>query len=77
MDKASANPLLVSLFFIARCLVPLIIMLGISYLLKKLGLIAEPPKPPPEYDDWTIDLGGVTVEENAENSEGDLAHGNT
>ena len=50
MDKVNANPLLVSLFFVARCLVPLMIMLGITYLLKKLGLIYESPKPPPEWN---------------------------
>jgi hypothetical protein len=50
-DSASTNPLLVSLFFVVRCIIPLAIMLGISYLLKRLGLIAEPPKPPPDWDD--------------------------
>lgn len=46
MDEVSTNPLIVPLFFIIRCLVPLIILLGISYLLKRLGVIAESPKPP-------------------------------
>jgi hypothetical protein len=69
MDKASANPLLVSLFFVARCLVPLVIMLGFSYLLKRLGLIAEAPEPPPDYEN---DNG-----EQNQNEEGGLAHGNT
>ena len=70
MDKASANPLLISLFFVARCLVPLVIMLGISYLLKRLGLVAEAPKPPPDYEDGN-------GEQNQNNEEGGLAHGNT
>jgi hypothetical protein len=66
MDKASANPLLVSLFFVVRCVVPLLIMLGISYLLKKFGLIAEPPPPPPEY---------LSENDTNNNEEGGLVHG--
>lgn len=75
MGKADANPLLVSLFFVARCLVPLFLMLGISYLLKKLGLIAEPPQPPPGYEDENNEGGPLQSSE--ETVEGDLAHGNT
>ncbi len=41
------SPIVVALLFAVRCLVPLLIMLGVSYLLKRLGLIAEPPAPPP------------------------------
>ena len=54
-DTSSTNPLFISLFFIVRCLVPLVIMLGISYLLKRLGLIADPPKPPPDWDNGDAD----------------------
>ena len=71
MDKASASPLYVSLFFVLRCVVPLILLLGFSYLLKRLGLIAEPPPPPPEYrnsDDFQNHLS---------NDEGGLVHGKT
>ena len=63
MQETATNPLWVSLICVARCLVPLLILIGISYLLKRLGLIAEPPKPPPEPKD-----------ENNHN-EGGLAHG--
>lgn len=49
-ETSGSNPIFVGLFFFARCVVPLAIMLGISYLLKRLGLIAEPPKPPPGWD---------------------------
>jgi hypothetical protein len=49
-ETNSTSPLLVGLFFIIRCIVPLAIMLGISYLLKRLGLIAEPPKPPADWN---------------------------
>ncbi|MBN1147381.1 MAG: hypothetical protein JXA78_08995 [Anaerolineales bacterium] len=69
MDKASANPLLVSLFFVARCLVPLVIMLGFSYLLKRLGLVAEAPKPPPDYEEGNGDR-------NQNNEEGGPTHAN-
>jgi hypothetical protein len=43
MDDSGANPLVVALLFLVRCLVPLALMLGISYLLRRLGLITEPP----------------------------------
>jgi hypothetical protein len=32
--------------FLARLAIPVVIMLGISYLLKRLGLIKEPPPSP-------------------------------
>ena len=65
MEKA--NPFLVSLICVVRCLVPLLIMLGVSYLLKKLGLIAESPKPPPESPN--------NVNDHPNPGEGGLAHG--
>jgi len=42
-------------------------MLGVSYLLKKLGLIAESPKPPPESPN--------NVNDHPNPGEGGLAHG--
>ncbi|MCJ7529968.1 MAG: hypothetical protein MUO64_02905 [Anaerolineales bacterium] len=66
MDDVSANPLIIALLAVLRCLIPLLIMLGISYLLKLFGLIKEPPKAPAEPD----------IEENDSNNlEGDQAHG--
>jgi hypothetical protein len=67
MDKTVVSSIFVTLLFILRCLVPLIIMLGISYLLRRFGLIAEPPQPPEEK----------TENENDHhvNGEGGLAHG--
>ena len=44
MDETTANPIYLAVMFVLRCLVPLAIMLGISYLLRRLGLIAEQPK---------------------------------
>jgi hypothetical protein len=67
MENASANPIIVALLCLLRCLVPLIIMLGFSYLLKRLGLIAETPKRPEE----------LSEKDNPNNEKGDLAHGNT
>lgn len=51
MDDVAANPVIIGLMFLARCLVPLIIMLGISYLLRRFGLIKEPPPPPSSYEE--------------------------
>lgn len=53
MDKV--DPVIIALMFVARCLVPLLIMLGISYLLKRLGFIQEPPPPPRDRN------GGTTL----------------
>jgi hypothetical protein len=47
----TANPVFVAFLFILRCLVPLAILFGISYLLHRLGLVAtESPEPPEEED---------------------------
>lgn len=69
MDKSTANPLLVGLFFTLRCLVPLLVMLGISYLLRKLGLIQPPTQPPADWDNQNNN----TENGNHDNS-GSLAH---
>jgi hypothetical protein len=42
MEHANPNPIFIGLLFILRCAVPLGVLLGISYLLRRLGLI-EPP----------------------------------
>ncbi len=66
MENTDANPILIIFLFIIRCLVPVLLMLGISYLLKRLGLIAEPPPSPHETSD----------RENTNIGKGDSAHGN-
>jgi len=48
MGDATANPVFVALICIARCLVPLILLFGISYLLRRFGVIAKPTPPPEE-----------------------------
>jgi hypothetical protein len=47
MDEPAANPLIVALLFALRCLLPLAIMLGVSYLLRRWGWLSEPKAPPP------------------------------
>jgi hypothetical protein len=59
------NPIIIFLMFIGRCLVPLFLMLGISYVLHRLGLIKEPPVPPPPWRE----NGG-----NSFSSGGEIAH---
>ncbi len=49
MGEATANPVYIALLCIARCLVPLVILFAISYLLRRLGVIAKPAPPPEEY----------------------------
>jgi len=70
MDKATANPLLVGLFFILRCLVPLVVMLAISYLFKRLGLIQTMIEPPTDWDD-----GDQEAENGNHTNSGSLSHG--
>jgi hypothetical protein len=65
MGNSLDSPILVVLLFILRCLVPLIILLGLSYLLRKLGLVSEPYKKP------TQDNGN----NHNHNGEGGLEHG--
>jgi hypothetical protein len=46
MNEPSASPIYVVLLFILRCFVPLAILFGISYLLRRMGLVAiESPEP--------------------------------
>ena len=67
MDESAASPLLVALFFILRCMIPLVIMLGISYLLRRFGLVAETGEPPKEQEQGNSNPGNST--------EGGMAHG--
>jgi hypothetical protein len=46
IEKQVADPIIIVLMFLARLAIPVLIMLGISYLLKRLGLIKEPPPSP-------------------------------
>jgi hypothetical protein len=66
MQEATEGPiaLIEIVLFAVRCLVPLLLMLGVSYLLKRLGLIAPPAPPPPEENNG-----------NNGNNHGGVAHG--
>ena len=51
MQESTGSTFVVeALLFAARCVLPLLLMLGISYLLRRLGLIAEAPPPPPDQN---------------------------
>lgn len=50
MDDTSANPIVMGTLFILRCLIPLGVLFGISYLLRKLGLVAPESHEPANYD---------------------------
>ena len=50
MQDPAANPVVVALLFLARCLVPVGILLGFSYLLRRLGLVQGPPPPADKTD---------------------------
>jgi len=65
MDQANLNPLYVILLYILRCLVPLGLMLAVSYLLRRFGLIKEPPRPPKDWEE---------SEEDRDASKGGLEH---
>ena len=64
MDETSASPLIIPLLFVLRCLIPLLILFGVSYVLRRLGLISEPPPEPKEEPGNDNNSG-----------KGDLSHG--
>lgn len=49
MGDLTTNPVYVAILCIGRCLIPLLILFGISYLLRRLGVIAKPAPPPADY----------------------------
>ncbi len=52
MNDTSANSIFVALLFVLRCFIPVAILFGVSYLLRKMGLVAtDPPEPPDERDE--------------------------
>ncbi len=69
MSEAAESPIVVAILFALRCLVPLILMLGVSFLLKRLGLIAEPPQAPPDEDN------GQSNNKGTRKTGGGVAHG--
>ena len=62
MNDTSANPVFVVLLFILRCVVPLAILFGVSYLLRKMGLVAvESPEPPDDFGDGNEEVAKDVV----------------
>ena len=52
MNEPSAPSFFVVLLFILRCFVPLAILFGVSYLLRRMGLVAfESPEPKEEVEE--------------------------
>jgi hypothetical protein len=69
MNETTANPIFVALLFILRCLVPLLILFGISYLLRRFGLVTiESAEPPDEEDFQEEDNQDEDPEKNQEES---------
>ncbi len=64
MNEPSTNSFFVVLLFILRCLVPLAILFGISYLLRRMGLVAvEAPELPDDRDENGGEAGEVETSE--------------
>ena len=74
MQEATEGPIFLveALLFVLRCVVPLLLMLGVSYLLKRFGLITPPPPPPPDRDNR--ENGNANGGNNKTNG-GGVAHG--
>lgn len=41
MEEPAVSPVIVILLFLLRCMIPLGIMLGVSYVLRRLGLLNQ------------------------------------
>jgi|688.fasta_scaffold570908_2 hypothetical protein len=64
MNEPSTSPLLVGLFFVGRCMIPVVVLIGISYLLRKFGLVViEAPYDPDEEtnEDEDQNISGESV----------------
>ena len=64
MNEPSTNPIFVALLFILRCLVPLGVLFGISYLLRRFGLVTiDNPEPSDDRDEENEDSSSTTTKE--------------
>ena len=62
MNDTSTSSFFVVLLFILRCLVPLAILFGISYLLRRMGLVAiETPEPYEKSEEKSSGDSGSTT----------------
>jgi hypothetical protein len=64
MSDTTSSPLIVPLLCVLRCLVPVLVLFGISFLLRHFGFITQPPPEPKEES-----------KENNHSGKGDLVHG--
>lgn len=55
----TVNPLIILGLFVVRCGVPLLIMLGLTYLFRRFGLIQEPKEPSEETQTEEKKNGGL------------------
>lgn len=46
MQAETASPVYVLFLCVLRCVIPLLVLLGMSYLFRRLGLVKPPPIPP-------------------------------
>lgn len=51
-----SSPIYPALICALRCVVPVVILLGVSYLLRRFGFIAKPTTPPSEYEESENDV---------------------
>jgi len=70
MDNSDPGPIVLLGFFILRCILPVLFLLGISYILRRLGFISKSPPPPPELEE-------NVNEKNNDNSTGGFVHDST
>ena len=59
MNDNSTGPIIVVLLFILRCLVPLGVLFGISYILQRLGLVGYPTEENEHPDQPHPETGSV------------------
>jgi hypothetical protein len=59
MQDSAANPVVVALLLLARCLVPVGILLGFSYLLRRLGLVQGSAPPADKTDNSKSSNDGI------------------
>jgi len=70
MNDTSASSIFVALLFILRCFVPIAVLFGVSYLLRKMGLVTpEAPEPPDDRIDE--ELFHLSENENSRSTETD------
>jgi hypothetical protein len=62
MNEPSTNSFFVVLLFILRCFIPLAILFGISYLLRRMGLVAvEKPEPKEDVAETSTEDSGKSA----------------